>query len=851
MSSRLRLFAALPLIVWTLAGAGPTHAIGSPPSAMGIWSKLPPPHVNEAPVLYDTARQRLLVFGGEARDTITDDVWTLNLTGSPGWTKLVVSGPRPAARAAHAAMYDAQRDRLLIFGGRNAANQTLNDVWELPFGTLPLAWHQATTTGTPPTPRAYTCAVYDSANDRAVFVGGAEAVNDSGPPSSLVGDVWTLSLSGAVWTQLLPTGTGPGAIGAATSIYDGSRQRMVLACGFDGASFLTDTWQLELDASPAWSTVPAVGPPPARAVAAGIYDPPNDRMVIYGGVGEDDTTYADVWELPFATNAWNMLSPTGGPPTPHDFGGAAYDLAHRRMLLYSGFGPHNTPIGDVAWALSLDGAPQWTALSIGPAGRYGAPGAYDPVGDRLIVFGGFDGTNWLSDTWALTVATGAWNEMTFSGSAPSARTGHSAIYDPVRNRVVVFGGNQGMTLYGQVWALSLTGTPSWTLVSTTGGPPAARTQHVAVYDSKRDRMIVHGGQTTSGVPFADTWALDFATDTWSEVSNGNPGPAARALHAGVYDDRGDRLIVYSGYGLIDDLWALSLAGTPTWSSFATFGAGNRYGAAAAYDTSADVMLYFGGAWSGGGEANNTWLLRLRGTPAWSSLSTPAPLPDSRDQMAVGYDQVGARLIVFGGTESGNGNSRVYADTWVLNLDRATPVLASILSANARAHAVELAWSLSQPAASVTIERREADQPWSAIGAAASDGSGRLGFVDRSAEPGHRYAYRLAIPDADGITTRTGEAWVDVPLGPAIELAGFAPNPARGEPRLVFSLASGAPARLELLDVTGRRVLAREVGGLGEGRHTLSLAGIRMAPGIYVARLTTAGAVLSRRAVLVP
>ena len=46
------------------------------------------------------------------------------------------------------------------------------------------------------------------------------------------------------------------------------------------------------------------------------------------------------------------------------------------------------------------------------------------------------------------------------------------------------------------------------------------------------------------------------------------------------------------------------------------------------------------------------------------------------------------------------------------------------------------------------------------------------------------------------------------------------------------------SRLELLDVTGRRVLVREVGSLGKGRHTVNLAeGRRVASGIYWVMLT--------------
>ncbi len=77
------------------------------------------------------------------------------------------------------------------------------------------------------------------------------------------------------------------------------------------------------------------------------------------------------------------------------------------------------------------------------------------------------------------------------------------------------------------------------------------------------------------------------------------------------------------------------------------------------------------------------------------------------------------------------------------------------------------------------------------------------------------------------------------LEPAQRTIGIRPNPARGNAlHVAFALPTAGPARLELLDVSGRRVLAREVGSLGSGQHTVNLAeGRRVAPGIYWVRLT--------------
>jgi hypothetical protein len=54
----------------------------------------------------------------------------------------------------------------------------------------------------------------------------------------------------------------------------------------------------------------------------------------------------------------------------------------------------------------------------------------------------------------------------------------------------------------------------------------------------------------------------------------------------------------------------------------------------------------------------------------------------------------------------------------------------------------------------------------------------------------------------------------------------------------FVLPKADPARLELLDVGGRRILSREVGALGPGPHEVELGRAEEFPsGIYFVRLS--------------
>jgi hypothetical protein len=85
----------------------------------------------------------------------------------------------------------------------------------------------------------------------------------------------------------------------------------------------------------------------------------------------------------------------------------------------------------------------------------------------------------------------------------------------------------------------------------------------------------------------------------------------------------------------------------------------------------------------------------------------------------------------------------------------------------------------------------------------------------------------------------------------LSLAGARPNPARGGMvRVHFALPDEAPARLDLLDVTGRRVAGHDLGTLGAGRHAIALGQNReIRPGVYWLRLAHGNRALTSKVVV--
>ena len=168
---------------------------------------------------------------------------------------------------------------------------------------------------------------------------------------------------------------------------------------------------------------------------------------------------------------------------------------------------------------------------------------------------------------------------------------------------------------------------------------------------------------------------------------------------------------------------------------------------------------------------------------------------------------------------------------------------------ARPGEVRLIWhaggGFERPA---TVERRSGKADWETRTTVFAVGSGRIEYRDVSVVPGERYGYRLAYL-SDGRPGVTAEVWVDVPAETRLTLEGLRPSPASGEAMAWFTLGSGEPATLDMLDLGGRRVLAREVGGLGAGRHAVRVDLSLVGPGVYWRRLRQGAESRVRRAVV--
>jgi hypothetical protein len=358
-----------------------------------------------------------------------------------------------------------------------------------------------------------------------------------------------------------------------------------------------------------------------------------------------------------------------------------------------------------------------------PPGRMNNTAVLDPLSERLIVFGGFNSDTCCqtsNDVWVLTHANGyggtrQWMNLIPNGAAgsPPPLAAASAVYDVRSNRMIVFGGQDGTMgiSSAQVWILKnangLDGTPSWYRVQFPAGAaaPAPRQNHEAAYDLGTNRMIVFGGLSSVGagpVPLNDLWVLTNANGTqaqapqWIQLKPSGILPSPRHAFAAAYDTLSNRLTIFGG--CVDaafacdnslastELWVLSnatgttwfgAAATPAWTRLQYFGAApisHAQYAVSGYDLLTNRLFVMGGRIGSAAPFGTftyfTWVLSkangLGGTPAWTML-TPGASPEPRGQSVPPnlLDPISGRLMVFGGPGLN--------DTWILNTRTGTKI----------------------------------------------------------------------------------------------------------------------------------------------------------------------------------
>jgi len=510
-------------------------------------------------ITFDAARGEVVLFGGLINgSSLGADTWVYD---GVRWTKRMPAASPPPRNGATLA-YDTKRKRAVLFGGYDGGVR--GDLWEWDGAS----WMDKTPMQSPP-PRNLPVLCFDPVTATTLMLGG---VNAMGLP--IVNELW--AFDGTSWNQrqasALPSGL------AFTMARDPTRGRIALLTN-DGVATVHWEWDgtawtrppfvlppLDADGSvlfydhgrkqlglvaliesprelalmyltpTGWVRAPDPVEPQERNGAGFAYDTERGEAVMFGGLASGGSPLGDLWA--WRGTHWHALVPVGPAPSPRSGHAMAYDAQRGEVLVIGG---HTATLrtGET-WA--WNGTTWRLAGSMPPHEQMAA--AYDARRDRVVAFGGvslgFDGfDHHVAETWEWDGQ--AWTQIAI-GPSPPARGEHAMAYDPVRERIVMFGGINDYETLADTWEYDGT---TWQPMQPSL-VPRTRRGHVLAYDAARGMVVMMGGRSSpldGDQLLADTW--EWNGSDWTPVATFT-APPPRRDHAAAYDPVNARVVAFGG-----------------------------------------------------------------------------------------------------------------------------------------------------------------------------------------------------------------------------------------------------------------------------------------------------------------
>jgi hypothetical protein len=255
-------------------------------------------------------------------------------------------------------------------------------------------------------------------------------------------------------------------------------------------------------------------------------------------------------------------------------------------------------------------------------------------------------------TFSIAAILTAATQLPAGPAASLLEPGHLIYHDGLR-RLLMLGAYQvpDMPELTPLWEWD---NGKWTLLPVMGAPPM-RTLGAAVYDSRRDRIVMHGGLGRAGLddPRGDTWEWDGRR--WMQMRDATTG--SRDHHSMAYDEGRGRTVMYGGVSSTGDPPAKRAAPTDTWewdgrwwTRIVTPGPDARSGAGMVYDRARKCTVLFGGVGGSSGNAvrfGDTWTWD---GATWTKVAEEGPA--GRNGHAMVFDPRSGDVLMWGGTVGG-------------------------------------------------------------------------------------------------------------------------------------------------------------------------------------------------------
>jgi N-acetylneuraminic acid mutarotase len=245
-------------------------------------------------------------------------------------------------------------------------------------------------------------------------------------------------------------------------------------------------------------------------------------VYVYGGFdGMKHKNCLNVFDL--ATHSLNSANTTGDLPSGRN--GHTATLHGADIYIIGGWNSSNSQTTKEIFVLHLNTL-AWEKI--------------DPIGepmvscnmhsanlhnDKIYVFRGGDGTNYLNDLHFFDIIKKTWNSVANKGFLPSPRANHaSAVFDRF---LYIFGGWNGVDRLNDMFKFAFE-SGEWEKVWMKGNIPRPRAG--MSLNAVTHGVMMFGGSGVSSASYNDLYFFDVQSSTWNECIVEGDIPSARAGH---------------------------------------------------------------------------------------------------------------------------------------------------------------------------------------------------------------------------------------------------------------------------------------------------------------------------------
>jgi hypothetical protein len=212
------------------------------------WEKknpeISPPRGSDSNLVYNSQKHKILLFGGFRSGILYDDLWEYDIDTN-NWTK-VNDINNPSARYGHSLISNSINNMTYLFGGSTSIYK--NDFWE--YNHTSLGWNLFSCITKPHTRYWHRMSYITFLNIGFLF--GGSNIN---VPNGVLGDTWFFNFNNSEWIEQNPESS-----------------------------------------------------PSSRALYSMIFNSVNNKIYLYGGIGESYTkTWSDFWLYDFESNQWVQI----------------------------------------------------------------------------------------------------------------------------------------------------------------------------------------------------------------------------------------------------------------------------------------------------------------------------------------------------------------------------------------------------------------------------------------------------------------------------------------------------------------------------------------------------------------